>query len=133
MCGIFALLNSISKHSDKSIYDQFIKGKKRGPEFSEIISAYMNAILGFHRLAINGINNASNQPLQYKNMSLICNGEIYNYKELYRYLNVTPTTDSDCEIIIHLYIKFGINDTLKLLDGVFAFLLLDNNNGELFV
>ena len=136
MCGIFALCNyndSYSKNNIHLIEESFNKGKNRGPEFSILKQVSIQLQFGFHRLAINGINNESNQPLQYKNISLICNGEIYNYKELYRYLNVTPTTDSDCEIIIHLYIKFGINDTLKLLDGVFAFLLLDNDNGELFV
>jgi len=47
------------------------------------------------------------QPITYKNVSLICNGEIYNYKQLYDLLktDVTMQTNSDCEIIIHLYIK----------------------------
>ena len=46
---------------------------------------------------------------------LFGNGEIYNYKELYNFLKIKPTTDSDCEIILHLYMKFGIENTLKLL------------------
>jgi asparagine synthase (glutamine-hydrolysing) len=57
---------------------------------------------------------------------LICNGEIYNYKELYKLMNVSPNTDSDCEVIIHLYLKYGIEQTLVMLDGVFAFILFDN-------
>ena len=36
-----------------------------------------------------------------------------------------PQTGSDCEVIIHLYIKYGIEHTLNILDGVFAFVLLD--------
>ena len=85
---------------------------------------------GFHRLAINGLNNASNQPIKINNVILICNGEIYNYRELYEDLNIEKTTDSDCEIIIHLYNKYGIDYTLEVLDGVFAFALLDNNPEE---
>jgi asparagine synthase (glutamine-hydrolysing) len=61
---------------------------------------------------------------------LICNGEIYNYKQLYDSIDTTPTTDSDCEIIIHLFIKYGIEHTLTMLDGVFAFVLFDNRVSE---
>ena len=65
---------------------------------------------------------------------MICNGEIYNYKELYYVLNIEPNSKSDCEVIIHLYITFGMERTLQLLD-VFAFILVDNNpeNTRMFV
>jgi asparagine synthase (glutamine-hydrolysing) len=84
-------------------------------------------MFGFHRLAINGLNEKSNQPLIIDNITLICNGEIYNYKELFQKINIEPTTSSDCEIIIHLYKQYGIEYTLQLLDGVFAFVLYDDN------
>jgi asparagine synthase (glutamine-hydrolysing) len=128
MCGIFTILNN---HLPKEIIlDQFEKGQKRGPEFSKLDSQYMKMILGFHRLAINGINDQSNQPIVINDIVLICNGEIYNYKQLYKYINVTPTTDSDCEIIIHLYQKYGIEHALTMLDGVFSFILYDNRINE---
>jgi len=128
MCGIFALLNvnNISPDEEKIIKTQFIKGKKRGPEYSKLEYKYYKTVLGFHRLAINGLNSESNQPIVYNNVVLICNGEIYNYKQLYKSMNVTPTTDSDCEVIIHLFIKYGIEQTLNMLDGVYSFLLFDN-------
>ena len=40
-------------------------------------------------------------------------------------MKATPTTDSDCEVIIHLYLKYGMKQTLQMLDGVFAFCLID--------
>jgi asparagine synthetase B (glutamine-hydrolysing) len=55
------------------------------------------------------------------------NGEIYNSKELYKYLNISPSTDANCEIIIHLYKRFGIEHTLQLLDGDFAFILMESD------
>jgi len=125
MCGIFALLND-SGIKYNAIEIEFMKGKNRGPEFSKLDISYMKMILGFHRLAINGLNNESNQPLVFNDIILICNGEIYNYKRLYEYMGVKPTTDSDCEVIIHLYLKYGIEQTLTMLDGVFAFVLYDN-------
>ena len=54
----------------------------------------------------------------------MCNREIYNHKELYKYLDVTPKSGSDCEVILHCYEKFGIEYTMKILDG-FAFILVD--------
>jgi len=126
MCGIFTLLNNDSRFAENFIKEQFKKGEKRGPEFSKLEKSGQNTVLGFHRLAINGLNVESNQPIVVDNVSLICNGEIYNYKELYDRMGVAPTTDSDCEVILHLYLKYGIEQTLQMLDGVFAFVLYDS-------
>ena len=126
MCGIFALINDTFGFSSTFINEQFLKGQGRGPEFSKLSVVSMKATFGFHRLAINGLNDESNQPMTIGDITLICNGEIYNYEELYIMMNVEPSTDSDCEVIIHLYNKYGMEHTLQLLDGVFSFLLLDN-------
>ena len=125
MCGIFALLNSDGLDLEY-VRNEFYKGKRRGPEFSKLEYSYMKMILGFHRLAINGLNYESNQPIVINDVVLICNGEIYNYKQLYQSMDVIPATDSDCEVIIHLYLKYGIEQTLTMLDGVYAFVLYDN-------
>jgi len=124
MCGIFALINTF--YDTNTINNEFMKGKFRGPEFSKLDTSYIKMILGFHRLAINGLNDVSNQPLVINDVVLICNGEIYNYTQLYKYMNTEPQTGSDCEVIIHLYIKYGIEQTLIMLDGVFSFILFDN-------
>ena len=130
MCGIFALINNTIHRDSTHVKTQFEKGKGRGPEFSSLSNVGKDVIFGFHRLAINGLNVSSNQPLLNKNGSiiLICNGEIYNYKELYKLMGVEPNTQSDCEVILHLYEKYGIDHTLQMLDGVFAFILLDNRS-----
>jgi asparagine synthase (glutamine-hydrolysing) len=129
MCGIFALLNS-SKQDYNVVNNEFIKGKERGPEFSKLDNSYIEMMLGFHRLAINGLNQESNQPLVLDDIVLICNGEIYNYKTLYSMMGVTPISDSDCEVIIHLYKKYGIEQTLTMLDGVYAFILFDGSSEQ---
>ena len=128
MCGIFALLNNINTRllNNTIIEEQFYKGKQRGPEYSKLEYNYLKMCLGFHRLAINGLNIQSGQPIVYEDIILICNGEIYNYKILYANMNVTCVTDSDCEVIIHLYLKYGIEQTLIMLDGEYSFLLFDN-------
>jgi asparagine synthase (glutamine-hydrolysing) len=126
MCGIFCVLNQNETDNYKK---EFEKGKARGPDDSKFIT-YYKEILGFHRLSINGLNAESNQPITIDNVVLICNGEIYNYNEIYKELNITPQTNSDCEAIIHLYLKHGIEATLNYLDGVFAFVLYDMRNND---
>jgi len=125
MCGIFALLNNDTTYSKNFIKEQFEKIKNRGPENSVLVDN-VKSTFGFHRLAINGLNIQSNQPFLIDNILLICNGEIYNYKELYQLMGIEGSTQSDCEVIIHLYKNYGIEQTLQMLDGVFSFVLLDN-------
>ena len=130
MCGIFALLNY--NEITPKIIQNFSKGVNRGPENS-IIQLYNNNIIGFHRLAINGLDSISNQPFEINGKILICNGEIYNFRNLAKINNISLKTASDCEIIIYLYEKFGIEYTLNILDGVFAFILYDTLIEQIFV
>ena len=137
MCGIFAILNN--KYDETMTYKLFMKGAGRGPDTNQFIN-YKGLVgekydidIGFHRLAINGYNDdMSDQPFQIKNCMLICNGEIYNWKYLYNVADIEPGTKSDCEVIIHLYKKYGIEYTLRMLDGVFAFVLFDIEKGVLY-
>ncbi len=87
MCGIFALLNYV-RHKDKNqvcahIQKYFMEGKARGPEKSTFqYHEKQDIFLGFHRLAINGYGKVtSEQPLSKADCILICNGEIYNWKQ----------------------------------------------------
>tara|TARA_B110000259_G_scaffold147828_1_gene166719 strand:+ start:26641 stop:28332 length:1692 start_codon:yes stop_codon:yes gene_type:complete len=132
MCGIFTIVNSddnINNDCD-TIERAFYNGQSRGPEFSDL-NNYDNLCIGFHRLAINGLNDKSNQPFEIDNVVMVCNGEIYNFKQLALENSIKLTTDSDCEIIIHLYLMYGIEYTLTLLDGVFAIIIYDKNNNKL--
>jgi asparagine synthase (glutamine-hydrolysing) len=134
MCGIFTLLNnSSSKYDPDLIHDSFIKGEARGPEQSILINT--NDIwFGFHRLAINGYNNInSEQPIRKHNCLIVCNGEIYNWKHLHTLSNTECTTGSDCEIILELYNKYGIEQTLSLIDGVFSFIIYDITQHKLVI
>lgn len=121
MCGIFALLYSTISIEKAS--EAFQKGKHRGPDESTFTT---NEIwLGFHRLAIQGITNGS-QPFTIDGVQLICNGEIYNYKELYKKMKVKPITQSDCEVLIPIYQRYGIEHTVQKIQGSeFAFVLYD--------
>ena len=131
MCGIFAFLaeskinNGIWKNINLKRYANKIK--HRGPDNTISEQINDNLYFHFHRLMINGLNDESNQPFYMNGIWLICNGEIYNYKTLIDTNGFEYKTNSDCEVIIHMYLKYGIEYTCKHLDGVFAFVLYDEN------
>lgn len=127
MCGIFGLLLSDSfdfYSNKKTIEEYFEKGKKRGPEHSLFTKISKNIVFGFHRLCINGLDEISNQPIHTNRCVMMCNGEIYNYKELIKQFNLSPTTNSDCEVIVRLYEIIGLK-FIDHLDGVFSFVIYD--------
>lgn len=147
MCGIYSIFNfhkyfkNILNLKNKDEFLQIIKeksfmlGKARGPDDSEF-ELINDIIVGFHRLAINGLNEISNQPLKRDNCILICNGEIYNYKELSKKYDILLHTNSDCEIIIPLFKIFGFDKMIQMLDGVFSFMLVNienDNNPEVYI
>jgi asparagine synthase (glutamine-hydrolysing) len=73
------------------------------------------------------------QPFRYKNILVFLNGEIFNYLELIeKEKNFFPKTRSDVEIIPYLYEKYGI-DFLKMLNGMFSIILIDEKRDKLFL
>jgi hypothetical protein len=74
------------------------------------------------------LNHTNINIITIDDISLLCYGHIYNKTELFDILQIKPITDcSEYEIIIWLYKKYGIVNTLQLLDGIFSFILVDNN------
>ena len=132
MCGIFAFSGKQETIESLKKNKNFQTIQHRGPDNTTIKDVTDNLICVFHRLAINGLDHLSDQPLCIKNISLICNGEIYNYRQLIKENDFNYQTNSDCEIIIHMYLKYGMEYTLKSLDGVFAFVLYDANLKKLY-
>ena len=72
----------------------FMTAQFRGPEYSALKSVTSKSMiidLGFHRLAINGLDAISHKPIVNGGVSVLCNGEIYNYKSLYDKLDILPS------------------------------------------
>lgn len=132
MCGIYALVSKIRNIMDcTKTYKQFMQIKYRGPDSTKCIHIG-DVSLGFHRLAIIDPTEKSNQPFFEDGIYLICNGEIYNYKELIYDHDLKLSTKSDCEVILHLFKIYGIRKTCQLLDGEFCFIIYDSNNKMLY-
>jgi len=100
--------------------------RHRGPDWSGVWSND-SAILAHERLSIVDVTHGA-QPLVSASGSsiLAVNGEIYNHRELRQQhaADYLFKTESDCEVILPLYEKFGA-DFLNLLNGIFAFVLFD--------
>ena len=133
MCGIFSFFGS--QYSEQELLTYFNKIKHRGPDDSQFLNIHESIYFGFHRLSINGLDESSNQPFRINNKILICNGEIFNFKELKKkyHFEEQYQSNSDCEIIIYLYEKFGMEETCQLLDGEFAFILYDISVNKVFI
>ncbi|KAG6994048.1 hypothetical protein G7Y79_00048g084440 [Physcia stellaris] len=120
MCGIFACHCHPDVQKFKPTALRMAKAARhRGPDW----------ILAHERLSIVGVGSGA-QPLLNEDgsLSLAVNGEIYNHKVLRKQLKAPYSfrTQSDCEVILPLYIEHGI-DAPKLLDGMFSWVLYDRD------
>ena len=125
MCGIFAYFGS--EHTTEQLESAFAEVRDRGPDYSTLRRLDGPSYLGFHRLAIMDPTPAGNQPFELEGAWLVCNGEIYNHRELADRYGFPLSTGSDCEVILHLYQRFGIERTVAELDGVFGFVIVDGD------
>ncbi len=128
MCGIVGVFDL--KIESQKLRPQVLQMAKRlrhrGPDWSGIYCGE-KAVLAHERLSIVDVQ-SGNQPLYSKDKKhiLAVNGEIYNHEDLRNNLNGSYEfqTHSDCEVILPLYRKKGI-DFLEDLNGIFAFALYD--------
>ena len=134
MCGIFYYeaigLGSSGKRIPMTLLhalqQNFAKMCHRGPDNSRFVVTGQRC-MGFHRLAINGLDSTGDQPFDLLGCELVCNGEIYNHRALIEKHGLTCVGGSDCEVIVHLYKLFNgdMCATLRELDGVFSLVLID--------
>jgi len=135
MCGIWAFLGQSDDHV--ADFEACVEALSlRGPEYLSIQSITREVVLGFTRLAINGLSPAGNQPLESDGIFVICNGEIYNYKTLASRWNIPyDENDSDCVVLSPLFRMLSENMTslCRTLDGVFAMVLVDTKRNHVYV
>ncbi len=134
MCGIwFRLGKMLVVHKPKTWIQTL---SARGPESMEIVTLSGDITMGFTRLAINGLNPLGMQPFGHRNLVWMCNGEIYNWKELVAQERIEGLrSGSDCEVLGYLYELYKDNLTamFRSLDGVFALTLVDLERKRLIV
>jgi len=127
MCAVFGILGEYDEGQAKYALSRLAH---RGPDYCGIVQKN-NLFFAHQRLTILDSHSRSHQPLSHKDVLLSFNGEIYNFKELRKELNHEFQTQSDSEVIIAAYLKWGV-DFVQHLRGMFAIALLDGETLYLF-
>lgn len=108
--------------------------RRRGPD-AEGYAELGQTAFGFRRLAIRDLSEAANQPMLDPSgrFMLVFNGELYHLDALKSRLRPETVfrTHSDTEVLFHCLEQLGLERTLPLLDGIFAFAWYDNERGSL--
>ncbi|MBR1441652.1 MAG: asparagine synthase (glutamine-hydrolyzing) [Lachnospiraceae bacterium] len=137
MCGICGIYNKTNRDKiEAATIDKMLaKIRHRGPD-GEKSMILGRAGFGFTRLSFLDLKGGM-QPLQNeeKTVTMICNGEIFNYQELRDELMAKGhvfAIGTDVEVIVHLYEEYGI-EFPKMLNGQFAIALYDHRTEEMFL
>jgi len=135
MCGILAVLGKVSPELLSKIIVSSSYLSRRGPDSSSTI-VNDQGVFVFHRLSINDTSTDGDQPMVSDTTLLMCNGEIYNHREIQKKYSLVCHSKSDCEVILRLYEKFRSSfrmeeafvKTVDELYGVFAIVLVDSSS-----
>jgi len=131
MCGI---IGSVGNRTESQIVAAAKTIAHRGPDAFGIYS-YGNFILAHHRLAIIDLSENGSQPYHFEHLSLVYNGEIYNYQEIKKELlleGYSFISDSDTEVLIKAFHKWGVR-AVQRFAGMFAFALFDKKEDALYL
>lgn len=130
MCGIYITNLPFSK---SEIELKLKKIQFRGPDFLGVVQKE-NLSFGHLRLSIIDLDKRSNQPFVYKGLTIVYNGEIYNFKEVRAELITLGyefKTTSDTEVLIIGYHEWG-KEVVQKLNGMFAFAIHDKSKNIIF-
>jgi asparagine synthase (glutamine-hydrolysing) len=135
MCGIWAFISENNVYNGNlllNLKEVFQKIKNRGPDYSSFQQILDNVFIGFHRLSIMDLTVEGNQPftkIQKDGTILysVTNGEIYNYEGLLKKHGISIKSHSDCEVVLPLYQKLGL-DFITELGSEFATVLIEISN-----
>lgn len=137
MCGICGFLGSKETKENKEVVlrNMMRAMKHRGPD-SEGIHITEDAALGFVRLSIIDLSDAGTQPMNNEDgkLTLVFNGEIYNYKKLRKELQElghTFANHSDSETLLHGYESWG-KGLVQKIRGMFGFGIWDDREKRFF-
>ena len=133
MCGISGIYykNGTSISEEIKLMNKVLT--HRGPD-AEGYYIESPIALGHKRLSIIDLSNSANQPMHSKcdNYVIVYNGEVFNFEDIKKDLNITTSTTSDTEVIIEAFIKEGVNFVNRL-NGMFAIAIYDKIKQDLYL
>lgn len=134
MCGISGFYNLKKSRVESHILQKMLSTQfHRGPDSNDF---YHNNHVGLahNRLSLLDLSINGNQPFKDDEFVLIYNGEIYNFLELKKELpKIDFKSNSDTEVLFHYLKSFGIEKTLKAINGMFAFAWYNIKQDTLFL
>ena len=136
MCGIFGVLSldKTNSPSEEIAYQSLKKMQHRGPDALIVRKITDQLVFGHARLSILDLGEQSNQPFEYEHLSIVFNGEIYNYIELREELlkmGFSFRTQGDTEVVLAAYLAWG-ESCLSKFNGMWAFAIYDKKSDALF-
>jgi len=139
MCGFAGYIDFQKRTNEQVLKEMTHAIAYRGPDDAGYqINHDTTADIGFghRRLSIIDLSPLGHQPMMFKNITLVFNGEIYNYdeirEELIKEYKHTFISHSDTEVILHAYDQWGISCIQKF-NGMFAFALHDRERNKMFL
>ncbi|HHR6146877.1 TPA: asparagine synthase (glutamine-hydrolyzing) [Providencia alcalifaciens] len=132
MCGIAGLIDFNNKSNIRTLQKMTDILFHRGPDDSGYFFEDFKVSqvgLGHRRLSILDLSTHGHQPMTYGHLTMIYNGEVYNYKEIKIELEkygYTFESNSDTEVILKAYHQWGI-DAVHKFNGMFAIAIFDSN------
>lgn len=139
MCAIMGILEKASPVNESVLRNMQKTLCHRGPDDTGLqtfkmpyahYGIYNYGGVAFDRLSIRDLSQAGHQPMESANKQVILamNGEIYNSEELRPLLlekEVKFKGSSDSEVLLQLYLHYGIEKALQMVDGAFALCIVD--------
>jgi len=138
MCGIAGYVDFTARTNRETILHMIEELRHRGPDdmgYEHKYYPHSCVGMGQCRLSIIDLSPAGRQPMRHEKLTIIFNGEIYNYRELRKSLEKEGhkfESHSDTEVILHCYEKWGPEFVKKLI-GMFVIVLMDEQINELFI
>lgn len=138
MCGITGFVD-FKKEKESSLLSVMSSAlRHRGPDDSGTYfdaNGYANVGFGHRRLSIQDLSTKGHQPMSYLHLTIVFNGEIYNFKEIKKDLEKTGhhfDSDSDTEVILKAYSQWGMECLTRFI-GMFAFSIYDKKQDQVIV
>lgn len=137
MCRIAAIISDNTSILEQSIQRMNFSMQRGGPDDDGIlVDEGIGFALGHRRLSIIDLSNNGHQPMHLQNssLSIVFNGEIYNYAEIREELmkkGCSFNSNSDTEVVLHGYKIWG-EEVLQRLKGMFAFIIVNTQTKQIF-
>ncbi len=138
MCGICGIISFNKENMAETTREMAARLQHRGPDAEGFLDDYENGVfLAHRRLSIIDLSDNAKQPLynEDKSISIVCNGELYGYKDLRNELKSkqhTFSSDSDSEVIIHSYEEWH-NSCWNKFNAILAAALYDKQQKKVFL